>query len=147
MVFSVDLHGQFRETRCESDASGDISYLFDGRRLAWLLKEDDMDSKEPEIEKPEIKNPETVAGAPLSEESLDQVAGGAFCCNGKHIIKATITVKAWPGGSPSGKHIKDVTIEMWRAGNVSANNNCQEELSERRTEKRWTNPWGKGGTI
>jgi hypothetical protein len=48
-----------------------------------------MDSKEPDIEKPEIKNPE-VADAPLSEESLDQVAGGAMCCTGKHITKAII---------------------------------------------------------
>jgi hypothetical protein len=45
-----------------------------------------MDSKEPEI-----KKPDEIADAPLPEEALNEVVGGA-CCNGKHIINATITV-------------------------------------------------------
>lgn len=48
-----------------------------------------MDSKEPEI-----KKPEETANAPLPEEELKEVVGGVS----------------------SGKHIKQVTIEMVRAG-------------------------------
>jgi hypothetical protein len=49
--------------------------------------------KEPE-KKPEIKKPEEIANAPLPEEALNEVVGGVS----------------------SGKHIKNVTIEMMRAG-------------------------------
>jgi len=29
----------------------------------------------------------------LSDQQLDNVAGGMSCCNGKHIAKATLTVR------------------------------------------------------
>jgi hypothetical protein len=43
--------------------------------------------KEPE-KKPEIKKPEEIADAPLPEEALKDVVGGA--CSGKHIKDVTI---------------------------------------------------------
>jgi hypothetical protein len=49
-----------------------------------------MDSKEPE-KKPEIKKPEEIADAPLPEEALNEIAGGATC-SGKHIKNVTIDI-------------------------------------------------------
>jgi hypothetical protein len=46
-----------------------------------------MDSKEPE-KKAEIKKPEEITNAPLPEEELKEVVGGAS--SGKHIKKITI---------------------------------------------------------
>jgi hypothetical protein len=51
------------------------------------LKEGIMDSKEPE-KKPELNKPEEIADAPLPEEALNEVVGGA--CSGKHIKNVTI---------------------------------------------------------
>ena len=49
-----------------------------------------MDSKEPEIKKPEAIN-----DAPMPEEQLERVVGGAAC---------------------KGTHIPKVTVELWRSG-------------------------------